>query len=95
MGHQPCVYGIGNPCSGLGAHDGTAGKIYIQLAGGGVIQDTASSASLCALLAARERATTFSITRLRRQTGRLYLAQAHSSIEKGGQVAGIGRDNLR
>src|SRR5256712_9830100 len=28
-------------------------------AGGGVIQDTASSASLCALLAARERATGF------------------------------------
>src|SRR2546429_3834659 len=28
-------------------------------AGGGVIQDTASSASLCALLAARQRATQF------------------------------------
>src|SRR5437870_7022780 len=32
-------------------------------AGGGVIQDTASSASLCALLAARERATQFASNR--------------------------------
>ncbi len=44
--------------------------------GGGVIQDTASSASLCALLAARS-------------------AQAHSSIEKDVQIAGLGRENLR
>src|SRR5438093_6844357 len=32
-------------------------------AGGGVIQDTASSAALCALLAARERATGFASNR--------------------------------
>ena len=65
--------------------------------GGGVIQDTASSASLCALLAARERATNFESKR-RGCDGRLVAytsTQAHSSIEKAAQIAGIGRDNLR
>ena len=65
--------------------------------GGGVIQDTASSASLCALLAARERATNFASNRYGCD-GKLVAytsSQAHSSLEKGAQVAGIGRDNLR
>jgi aromatic-L-amino-acid decarboxylase len=65
--------------------------------GGGAIQDTASSASLCALLAARERATDFA-TNKSGCDGKLVAytsAQAHSSIEKGIQIAGIGRDNLR
>jgi aromatic-L-amino-acid/L-tryptophan decarboxylase len=65
--------------------------------GGGVIQDTASSASLCALLAARERATNFASNR-RGCDGRLVAytsTQAHSSIEKDVQIAGIGRGNLR
>jgi aromatic-L-amino-acid decarboxylase len=65
--------------------------------GGGVIQDTASSASLCALLAARERATGFKSNengcdgRLTAYTSN----QAHSSIEKAAMIAGIGRENLR
>jgi aromatic-L-amino-acid decarboxylase len=66
-------------------------------AGGGVIQDTASSASLCALLAARERATNFSSNR-RGCDGKLVAytsSQAHSSLEKAAQIAGIGRDHLR
>ena len=65
--------------------------------GGGVIQDTASSASLCALLAARERATDF-LTNKRGCDSKLAAytsAQAHSSIEKDIQIAGVGRDNLR
>ena len=65
--------------------------------GGGVIQDTASSASLCALLAARERATNFASNK-RGCDGRLVAytsTQAHSSIEKAVQIAGLGRDNLR
>jgi len=65
--------------------------------GGGVIQDTASSASLCALLAARERATNFASNR-RGCDGKLIAytsSQAHSSIEKGVQIAGLGRDNLQ
>jgi len=73
------------------------GKFLSSSTGGGVIQDTASSASLCALLAGRERATNFSSNR-RGCDGKLVAytsAQAHSSIEKAAQIAGIGRDNLR
>jgi aromatic-L-amino-acid decarboxylase len=65
--------------------------------GGGVIQDSASSASLCALLAARERATKFASNR-QGCDGRLVAytsSQAHSSIEKATQVAGLGRHHLR
>jgi aromatic-L-amino-acid decarboxylase len=65
--------------------------------GGGVIQDTASSASLCALLAARERATNYESNE-RGCQGNLVAytsSQAHSSIEKAAKIAGIGRENLR
>jgi aromatic-L-amino-acid decarboxylase len=65
--------------------------------GGGVIQDTASSASLCALLAARERATGYASNE-RGCDGRLVAyasTQTHSSIEKGVKIAGLGRTNLR
>ena len=66
-------------------------------AGGGGIQDSASSASLCAILAARERATNFkSNERGCRENLVAYTStQAHSSIEKDIKVAGIGRANLR
>jgi aromatic-L-amino-acid decarboxylase len=66
-------------------------------AGGGVIQDTASSASLCALLAGRERATGYASNQ-RGCDGRLTAytsSQAHSSIEKAAKVAGLGSANLR
>ena len=65
--------------------------------GGGVIQDTASSASLCAMLAARERATNYrSNHRGCDSTLVAYTSsQAHSSIEKAAMIAGIGMDNLR
>ncbi len=65
--------------------------------GGGVIQDTASSASLVALLAAREKATGFAANR-NGGDGRLaaYASiHAHSSIEKAVKIAGIGYENLR
>ncbi len=65
--------------------------------GGGVIQDSASSASLCAILAARERATNFAVNE-RGGAGRLVAyasSQTHSSVEKGVKVAGLGRENLR
>ena len=65
--------------------------------GGGVIQDTASSAALCAMLAARERATSGESNR--RGVDRPLVAyassQAHSSIEKAAGIAGIGREKLR
>lgn len=66
-------------------------------AGGGVIQDSASSASLVAILAARERITNFEANR----TGNLgnltaYCSdQAHTSIEKGIKIAGLGSEQLR
>jgi len=62
-----------------------------------VIQDTASSASLCALLAARERTTGFASNR-KGCDGRLVAycsTQTHSSIEKAMKIAGMGSDNLR
>src|SRR5262249_17536283 len=65
--------------------------------GGGVIQDTTSCANLCALLAARERATNYTAN-LYGCDGRLIAytsTQAHSSIEKAAMIAGIGRENLR
>jgi aromatic-L-amino-acid decarboxylase len=65
--------------------------------GGGVIQDTASSASLCALLAARERATQF-VSNRKGCDGRLVAycsTQTHSSVEKAMKIAGMGGDNLR
>jgi len=72
-------------------------KFLSSETGGGVIQDTASSASLCALLAARERATDFASNK-RGCDGKLVAytsSQAHSSIEKDVKIAGLGLDNLR
>jgi len=66
--------------------------------GGGVIQDTASSATLCAILAARERATGGASNRDGVQGGQLIAyssSQAHSSIQKALRIAGVGDANLR
>ncbi len=65
--------------------------------GGGVIQDSASSASLVAALAARERATGFEINRIGTGGGLTAYAstQAHSSIEKAVRIAGYGAERLR
>lgn len=63
----------------------------------GVIQDTASTATLCALLASRERATAMQANE-RGLTGTyvIYASQeAHSSVEKAAKIAGFGRENLR
>ncbi len=65
--------------------------------GGGVIQDSASSATLCALLAARERALGYAGVE-RGWEDRLVAyasSQAHSSVEKAAMIAGLGRQNLR
>jgi aromatic-L-amino-acid decarboxylase len=65
--------------------------------GGGVIQDSASSATLCAILAARERATSFASNEvgLSERLVAYTSTQTHSSIEKGIKIAGVGRENLR
>ena len=74
-------------------------------AGGGVIQDSASSSTLTALIAARERASAGAANRhgvgLGPEGGQaprltVYTSRhAHSSIEKGVKIAGLGSDNLR
>jgi aromatic-L-amino-acid decarboxylase len=63
----------------------------------GVIQDTASTATLCALITAREKATDFQSNRIGlRENLTVYSSdQTHSSIEKGVRIAGYGRDYLR
>jgi aromatic-L-amino-acid decarboxylase len=63
----------------------------------GVIQDTASTATLCALISARERATNFEANEAGPGTGLTVYAseEAHSSVEKGVKIAGFGRRNLR
>ncbi len=66
----------------------------------GVIQDTASTGSLIALLCARERTTDHSLARggLQAEPAPLVVYgsnQAHSSIEKAALLAGFGRDNVR
>ncbi|HEY1679926.1 MAG TPA: pyridoxal-dependent decarboxylase [Candidatus Sulfotelmatobacter sp.] len=72
-------------------------KFKSSSTGGGVIQDTASSAALCALLAARERATGYASNQ-KGCDGKIVAyasTQTHSSLEKAAMIAGIGVDNLR
>lgn len=65
----------------------------------GVIQDTASTATLCALLMAREKYSDFEINRkgfYRREKFTIYCStEAHSSIEKDVKIAGFGSEQLR
>jgi len=64
----------------------------------GVIQDTASTATLAALITAREKISGFLINETGfRKSGRLRIycsEQTHSSIEKAVKIAGFGRENL-
>ena len=105
LGVQGMLWATSPACTELETHVldwlvpmlGLPERFLSTTAGGGVIQDTASSSSLCALLAARERATNYRSNR-RGCDGRLvaYTSnQAHSSIEKAAMVAGIGVENLR
>jgi aromatic-L-amino-acid decarboxylase len=63
----------------------------------GVIQDTASTATLCALLTARERVTAFEANESGIRTPLTVYAseEAHSSIDKAVKIAGFGIRNLR
>jgi len=105
LGVQGMLWSTSPACTELETHVldwlvpmlGLPEKFLSTTTGGGVIQDTASSASLCALLAARERATNFA-TNQRGCDGRLVAytsSQAHSSIEKDVKIAGLGVKNLR
>jgi aromatic-L-amino-acid/L-tryptophan decarboxylase len=105
LGVQGMLWATSPACTELETHVldwlvhmlGLPHKFLSTSSGGGVIQDTASSATLCALLAAREQATNFASNRVGCD-GKLVAytsSQAHSSLEKSAQIAGIGRDNLR
>ncbi len=65
----------------------------------GVIQDTASTATLCAILTAREKVTGFAVNDRGFDPGAefaLYCSlETHSSIEKAAKIAGFGRKSLR
>lgn len=65
----------------------------------GVIQDTASTATMVALMTAREKTTHFSLTRggLQAEAQPLIIymtAHAHSSVDKAALLAGFGRHNI-
>ena len=105
LGVQGMLWATSPACTELETHVldwlvdmlGLPEKFKSSGSGGGVIQDTASSAALCAVLTARERATNFAANE-HGGDGKLiaYTSnQAHSSIEKAVKIAGLGRKNLR
>ena len=105
LGVQGMLWSTSPACTELETHVmdwlvamlGLPEKFLSSNTGGGVIQDTASSAALCALLAARERATNY-VSNKKGCDGRLVAyasTQTHSSLEKAAMIAGIGVDNLR
>ena len=105
LGVQGMLWSTSPACTELETHVmdwlvgmlGLPEKFRSSSQGGGVIQDTASSAALCALLAGRERATKYSSNK-KGCDGRLvaYIStQTHSSLQKAAMIAGIGVDNLR
>jgi glutamate/tyrosine decarboxylase-like PLP-dependent enzyme len=66
----------------------------------GVINDTASTSTLVALLCARERASNYSLSRggIQSEPQPLVVytsSQSHSSVEKAALLAGFGKDNVR
>ena len=105
LGVQGMLWSTSPACTELEAHVmdwlvgmlGLPDKFLSSSTGGGVIQDTASSAALCALLAARERATNY-VSNKKGCDGKLVAyasTQTHSSLQKEAMIAGIGVDNLR
>jgi aromatic-L-amino-acid/L-tryptophan decarboxylase len=105
LGVQGMLWATSPACTELETHVldwvaemlGLPDRFMSTTLGGGVIQDTASTASLTALLAARERATGYASNETGCD-GRLVAytsTQAHSSIEKAVKIAGLGRQNLR
>jgi aromatic-L-amino-acid decarboxylase len=66
----------------------------------GVIQDTASTSTLLALICARERTTDYGLARggLQEETRPLIVyasSHSHSSVDKAAVLAGFGRENIR
>lgn len=105
LGVQGMLWATSPACTELETHVldwlvplmGLPEKFLSTSTGGGVIQDTASSAALCAMITAREKSTAYQSNRVGCD-GKLVAytsTQAHSSIEKAAMIAGIGRDNIR
>jgi len=74
--------------------------VGLSTAWSGVIQDTASTSTLIALLCARERTSNYSLARggLQSEDKPLIVyasSQSHSSVEKAALLAGFGRENVR
>ena len=105
LGVQGMLWATSPACTELETHVldwlvpalGLPEKFLSTSSGGGVIQDTASSSTLCAVLAARERATNFRSNQrgIAEKLCAYTSNQAHSSIEKAIKIAGIGSENLR
>ena len=98
LGTQGMLWQTGPACTEVETHVldwmvdllGLPDRFRSTGAGGGVIQDSASSATLCALVAARERS--LAAGGGARPTWSCYgSTQAHSSLEKGARVAGLRR----
>ncbi|MBP6787971.1 MAG: aspartate aminotransferase family protein [Candidatus Promineofilum sp.] len=105
LGVQGMLWQTSPACTELETHvlDWLVGMLGLPAAflstnaGGGVIQDTASSAVLAALLAARERITGYSNVENGNDSRlRAYCStQTHSSMAKAAGIAGMGRANVR
>ncbi len=110
LGVQGMLWSTSPACTELEMHMmdwcadllGLPGQFKSSGAGGGVIQDTASSAALCALVAARERASDGAMNARGIGAGAggrplaVYASsQAHSSIEKAVRIAGLGSASMR
>ncbi|MFX1252382.1 MAG: pyridoxal phosphate-dependent decarboxylase family protein [Promethearchaeota archaeon] len=65
----------------------------------GVIQDTASTSTLCSILTAREQLSNYEVNKNGLYNKEIFTAyssqETHSSIEKDVKIAGLGKDNLR
>jgi aromatic-L-amino-acid decarboxylase len=101
LGVQGMSWATSPACTELETHvlDWLVGMLGLpdRFLGNGVIQDTASSAALCALLAARERKTgrTSNTDGVPADLVCYASTEAHSSIEKAVRIAGIGDRRLR
>lgn len=71
-------------------------KFMFKGSGGGVIEDSASTAALCAIIAARENKTGYSTNEkgVRVPLTAYLTKHTHSSVIKGLKVAGIGEENI-
>lgn len=105
LGVQGMLWATSPACTELETHmldwmaelTGLPDRFKSGEAGGGVLQDSASSAVLCALIAARERGTAFQSNELgcRPNLVAYTSAHAHSSVEKAIRIAGLGTRQLR